>query len=912
MDKTNVVEALNEMRLSSTGATQTLLKLSQNVEKLKANIDTSTISFREATATSKEFKIVQNTLDGANQRLTSSVKDMNYQIGIVLKPYMITAINLVGDLTAFIGRNAKEVSVLVGALGSLAIGLKAINLIAKASPFGRLVAGITALASGIIYATDKLKRLYNQYKENERIAKEYWSKTAVAKREAIKNQNDYNNSLKKQKNITKAIDKLNKSYNEAIKKGDTVRAKAYEGALISLGKAYEKTTRKIKALQSQIPKDVSVKTSPVQTPKKTVAKLPKYNIDYTPPTVRIAHPNRRYRATTPTSPKNSVSSVNIEYKRQLEDLAIANKVIDDRIRKDVSSLFEYKLYKLKEEIKEYKKLGVSKEKIDKYYNIKYKKILEERSKEEERANKKALKEYAKHIEEKRKASIKNLDKEIQRINRQIKNGVGVSFGYVLVDSLRKSGLGNELSRIFKGSIGKDFLNLVKSMGSYLQSGNVQGLYSAGGSTIADLIANNGDPNSKTMQVSRGIGKAIGTAVGTALGGALGGAIGGALGDITGSTFGRLIGAFRGKKSIRYKVDEDGNLRVYKYTKRKFRSNKKKYDESRTRQLNETLSVLFENLNTSLKALGLTAVDFMKNLNTHGSYIKTKYLGENITKAIIDSVTQGLDSEAKSDMLDRWKDYAKSQKIKIEDAIIQGLESARQTQDRISLYLARKKGDVGAEYDILTSRNRSIVDTLGKQLGVTNLEEFNKKYRDALKNGALTPEELSRWNTLGNALLQLNQQRDTYIGNLKKERESIKEQIDSLSDHSRVSKEFKGLIDRTGNTLANISSRRNTLSGQTNANFNGKTHQQIQEEFNRYVSSVSGNSFIDVINVAIARQNAINAGANLETQRELTEGERLNDENLKKLNERLKKIEELLEKQNELQERTEQNTYVTAV
>ena len=91
---------------------------------------------------------------------------------------------------------------------------------------------------------------------------------------------------------------------------------------------------------------------------------------------------------------------------------------------------------------------------------------------------------------------------------------------------------------------------------------------------------------------------------------------------------------------------------------------------------------------------------------------------------------------------------------------------------------------------------------------------------------------------------------------------------------------------------------------------GNSYEDIKRNYEAYSKSITGNRYIDIINLAIARNRVIEAGANLDRQRELTLGEDLTIRNLKNMDLRLKNIEKLLRTQNELQSKIEKNTYQT--
>jgi len=314
-------------------------------------------------------------------------------------------------------------------------------------------------------------------------------------------------------------------------------------------------------------------------------------------------------------------------------------------------------------------------------------------------------------------------------------------------------------------------------------------------------------------------------------------------------------------------------------------------------------------------MGLQTKNFYKSLSTL-KYTKSKDLSKNLAKSIIEGITPSVGDSRQGYIYQQWVNYAKEKKESVDKALLEGLSQAQQVQDNISLYLAKKRGDIKGAYEITTNRIQEQVKIYESQLDVSGIEDFNKKYQEAIKNGALTPADLEKWDTLGNALLQLNQQRDTYLNNLKEEKKRLEDRIKAIKEGGLaiggISKELQDLVKNTGSTLR----EKNTRKPINQAGFEGigtqKDYKSLQEAFNTYANSIKDNNYMDIINLSIARNKTIEAGQNLDRQRELTAGEKQNDENLKALEKRLKTIEELLKEQNELQAKTEQNTYVSTI
>jgi len=746
LDKVNVVEALNEMRLRSTGATQTILKLSSSFDKLQKNIRVTEEAYRKGTATSKEFHIIQNTLDGATQKLTSSYKDMNYQLGVVLKPIMIKGINLLSSMADFVGRNAKEFSVLVGVIGTLTVGVKALSLAMSLSPFGRMIAGVTALSTAIVYAYDKLKALYNLYKRNNAEMKEYYSKEAIAKRKAKALARDYERTLKGVGSTTKAISRLSKAYDSAIKEGDIKKASAYKNALDNLTKSLANARDKVKRLKNQIPKEIRTRIDVkvhVNRPK-----IPHYRIDYTPPTVRVegykpshlAYSKTNLTYTKPTREKtsnelqsyltsffktnritlkpqidkepldnfikeNDNQVLNIEVKLKKIDSVekkYTQKEIEDFIAKNTLKESDYLLRQLNEDVKRYKEAGIKKQKIEEYFNIKYKEILKKRQEE-----------YGKVLEAQKQASIKAIDEQLKEYRKFHEDISKLDFGNIFISSIKRVGFDSEIAKQITNISNETVKNIVAGIQEYQSSGKFTVDFK---NAIGGILSNAAYGATDNDSSEEKKGKVIGTTAGAVIGSYFGStAIGGAIGTFLGGAIGRAIHGF-------------------------FKDNKTKLlPKEEIDKLNNEMISLRESMN-DLKRAGIKSNQ--KVSNSLLSLVRTinKDISDRSNSRNIENKTINLDNISKGksydDLKRNYEAYSKS-------------ITGNSYIDIINLAIARNRViEAGVNLD----RQREL--TLGEDLTIRNLKNMDLRLKNI--------EKLLRTQNELQTKIEKNTYQNTYI------------------------------------------------------------------------------------------------------------------------------------------------------
>ena len=891
LDKRNIAEALTEMRLSSVGATQTLIKLSRATDKLNKNIATSIKAYRENIALDKEFETVQNTLVGSTQRFNSAVKNMNYQLGKIFKPVVEKAYSLMASLANAIANTAKKLDWLIN---------------------------------------------------GERYAKEYMSKTNIEIRrqeQALKRLND---TQRDAKNMKEAIVRISKQYNSIMDK-NSKQAKALENALKNLGREYNKTILKIQRLKKETSKPITQHVK--------VKTLPYKKIDYTPPEVRV----RTNLVSNLTNISKSSFSLNtketLEYKRvQMQKTTIYRKASQDRLDIEIAtnakalkqfekynielykinkqtlrrlkrdrietfkqanieigdylleqSKGEYALLKerLKREYNEYKKLGINRVKLEKWYQTKLKHILEDEAKER---NDRLVKE----TEERVKRELEKIEKQLEAYKQK---GTGlINIQTQIKTILDKAGFESDLKGIFE-NVGKDFAkNLSESL---TQSKVTQGLQNNILSIINSLAYGNTADDSKNEKYGKAIGGTAGAIAGYAFGGSIGGQIGETLGVILGGSIGRGWKKYiTGKKSEWIKFNDDA-LKVF--TKTSAHLNHKsiyRIKETQTEAITIQLNKVFKEFNNFYNVMGLQTRNFYRELAKKGRF-KTKDLQENLDKEFIKGLSPNITKEDLQSVYNAWKQYTKDTKQSVSQAMIEELSKTSQIKQDIALYLANKDNDYTKAFKIKTMQDLSIISTIGKELNTTDIKQYQINLEKAIKQGkVLSKEEMIKWQILGKALLDYNQQFDNYKKSLIDERDRLKKLIADRKANNKqmaiTSKEFMNFKD----SLFSVVSSKNKQTPQLlNSSFDNMSLEKLRGVFNTYANNNADN-FMGVIDTALARNRVIEAGYSVEMSK-LTYGESKQLESLDKLEKRLRSIEQLLSEQGEILTATEKNTYISA-
>jgi len=107
LDKMKKIDVLDKLGINGIEEINTVMKLSEKTDKLRANIETATEAYADGDATRQEFMVTQNALVKQQEIATSAIKQMQVAIGEGLKPTLIELNSVVADGASYIGDNAE-------------------------------------------------------------------------------------------------------------------------------------------------------------------------------------------------------------------------------------------------------------------------------------------------------------------------------------------------------------------------------------------------------------------------------------------------------------------------------------------------------------------------------------------------------------------------------------------------------------------------------------------------------------------------------------------------------------------------------------------------------------------------------------------------------------------------------------
>ena len=265
LDKQAKIDALKDLKMTGSGLSSTLLKLSMNTEKLTANIATATKGYIDGDYTIKEFDVATKGLATTQQQLSDQVKQTSASFGKLLAPSVEavskTFILLLKDI------QAHNVGILqtVKIIGGLIIAWKAFNVAMNASPFGRMLAGLTAILGIALKIRATMLRIQNR--ENE------ITKAVIARKRLLATESGrVAIAHKLEKTQTMYVKKIEEQQRLLIenKNLSSQQKKIVEDEIALAGKRLNKLLIRKRKLLGALAKPVNIK---VTTPKITVPKI---------------------------------------------------------------------------------------------------------------------------------------------------------------------------------------------------------------------------------------------------------------------------------------------------------------------------------------------------------------------------------------------------------------------------------------------------------------------------------------------------------------------------------------------------------------------------------------------------------------------------------------------------------------
>jgi len=88
LDKSAKVQVLDDLKLKSSGATQTILKLSDGMDLLTKNLNTAKTEWKSNTALMKSYTTASSGFDAQMDTFKNQIKELAYKVGVELLPYI--------------------------------------------------------------------------------------------------------------------------------------------------------------------------------------------------------------------------------------------------------------------------------------------------------------------------------------------------------------------------------------------------------------------------------------------------------------------------------------------------------------------------------------------------------------------------------------------------------------------------------------------------------------------------------------------------------------------------------------------------------------------------------------------------------------------------------------------------------
>ena len=269
LDKASRLEALEGLKMTGSGVARTLLAMSDNSERLTKNLNIGHEAYRKGTALQKEYLAVSDTLKASEISLDSAFKDLKATLFKEIAPEYRSMIDWTRELIIK-GKNHSSTIVKIGEATAVAvIAWKALNLAFSVSPIGRVIGGLSLVASGAITAYKALQKVIGKQEESKKRTENYIklikSKAYLEKKRekaiqaVIDKEKIYARSVNRSRDILQGrvkIGEKNKGLTEEQKKGLEANLKKSEKQLKNL-RFQVKEYSKIYDLTKKISKEKS-------------------------------------------------------------------------------------------------------------------------------------------------------------------------------------------------------------------------------------------------------------------------------------------------------------------------------------------------------------------------------------------------------------------------------------------------------------------------------------------------------------------------------------------------------------------------------------------------------------------------------------------------------------------------------
>jgi len=236
-----IVPIFKDLGADATRASQVILALSTNIDKVRVAQETASKAIKEGTSMNEEYSVMNETLQAQMEKAKKTVFDARVELGEKLYPYIVKYTMFGGKVIKWLSRvtdHAENAWMAIGAAGMLAINKVRKNWDNLKNSFNEI--GIVQEYKGMKVAQNQIKMAQEQYREKE-------DEIAMVERRRVELQEQVERSKKREAAMQENLKDL-EAQREAVARGSDARLKAE----YALNKQIEISKRTSLALEEEI------------------------------------------------------------------------------------------------------------------------------------------------------------------------------------------------------------------------------------------------------------------------------------------------------------------------------------------------------------------------------------------------------------------------------------------------------------------------------------------------------------------------------------------------------------------------------------------------------------------------------------------------------------------------------------
>lgn len=240
-DVQSIVPIFKDLGADATRASQVILALSTNIDRVREAQETANNAIKEGTSMNKEYSVMNETRQAQMEKAQKTVFDARVELGEKLYPYIIKYTFFGGKVIKWLSKvtdHAENAWMAIGAAGMLAINKVRKNWDNLKNSFNEI--GIVQEYKGMKAAQNQIKMAQEQYREKE-------DEIAMVERRRVELQEQVERSKKREAAMQENLKDL-EAQREAVARGSDARLKAE----YALNKQIEISKRTSLALEEEI------------------------------------------------------------------------------------------------------------------------------------------------------------------------------------------------------------------------------------------------------------------------------------------------------------------------------------------------------------------------------------------------------------------------------------------------------------------------------------------------------------------------------------------------------------------------------------------------------------------------------------------------------------------------------------